>query len=343
MKKSKELHKLLSRHAGFWRKEKAARPLMRVSDFRPLKKGGSDWHALQSLPEGRLINPVEIPGQSLVGAKPAVVLDGDFIGGAKVTGLCWTEAMIGCPIRMGAGGPWAQNYLVDKREIKARLAAGKPGDDSPWLAIFRDATRLTCRHAAGSYPIDQPLMRGPLDMMASALGHERMVTSFFDNPQEAGALLDLCADIFINLVNVHFGLVPPFESGYLSYGIWAPGPVVRTQLDNAVLLSPRLYRQHFLPRDRRVFAAFDRVVIHVHSGALHIAESLIEQPELDAVQVSLDFPGGPRVAEVMRILKIVNERKPLILTGPVTDSELSLLLENLDPDGLALDLQKIGG
>ena len=119
---------------------------------------------------------------------------------------------------------------------------------------------------------------------------------------------------------------PEFAGGYVSaYGIWAPGTVVRTQADNATMLSPETYRQQVLPHDRAVMRRFDYPLIHLHSGCLHVAEALLDVPELRAIQVSVDHPGGPLAAQVMPTLERMAARKPLIVTGPVTAVELEAL------------------
>jgi hypothetical protein len=50
------------------------------------------------------------------------------------------------------------------------------------------------------------------------------------------------------------------------------------------------------------------------------------------IQVSIDFPGGPLATEVMPILQKIVQKKPLVVTGPVTREELAAL-ERLEPQG----------
>jgi hypothetical protein len=175
-------------------------------------------------------------------------------------------------------------------------------------------------------------------MMASALGHGAMAELFIDDPALCEAFLNQCAEIFIQMAQCHHQRTPPFLEGSVIYGLWAPGEAVRTQLDNAVLLSPGLYRRHALPADSRIFGAFQTVIIHVHSGCLHIADELLQADELDAVQVSIDHPGGPLATEIMPILERIRSVKPLLVTGPVSSTELEQL-QALPAKGLALDLQ----
>ena len=344
MNEENDLKRLLKRHAGFWEMEATGRPLMSVTPYQPMqrprKRGRFLWGG-RTIEEGERITPDMVDIRHFVGGELDSVVDGDFIRGAGLPGLCWTEALLGCPVRMGTGGVWAEHFLDDWPDLKSLRAEQGLRDDNPWLEKFREGTRMLVERAKGRYPIVHPLMRGPVDMMASALGHDRMALAFLDYPEEAQALLNHCADLFIGLAETHLSLAPPFHGGYTSYGIWAPGPVIRTQLDNSVLLSPELYRKCFLPCDARIFRRFEYVVIHVHSACLHIADHLLAQEELNAIQVSIDFPGGPLAEEVLPVLERIHERKPLILTGPVTDDALRLLLDRLSPAGLCLAVHRV--
>jgi hypothetical protein len=71
---------------------------------------------------------------------------------------------------------------------------------------------------------------------------------------------------------------------------------------------------------------------------LHIVEVLLAAEKLKAIQVSFDYPAGLSATESMPALKRINEQKPLILTGPVTERELNQLLDILSPRGLCLML-----
>ena len=107
------------------------------------------------------------------------------------------------------------------------------------------------------------------------------------------------------------------------------------------MLSPETYRERVLPFDRRVFEAFDTTLIHLHSCCLHIIDDLVQEDDLDCIQVSIDYPGGPLAAEVMPRLQHVLEHKPLIVTGPVYRSELDELQRLRPAGGLCLQVQVV--
>lgn len=319
------LEPLLQRHADYWKAE--ARVLLEeVGTYQPLRARADG----QGLPladgsrstEGQLLTPELIdPARFYEHAgELGSPLRGDFLAGLAPPHLCWTEAVLGCAVRMIRGGPWAEPFAQDWR-APGRIAAG-----TRWLDKLEHFTRLLAQRAGGRCPVMQPLMRGPVDMMASAMGHEAACVALLAEPAAAGDFLARCSELFMEAARRQVGATPRFAGGYVSsYGIWAPGTVVRTQIDNATMLSPALYRERVLPHDRAVIEQFEFPLIHVHSGCLHVVDALLEVEALRAIQVSIDHPGGPLAAQVMQTLERIVARKPLIVTGPVTPQELTAL------------------
>jgi hypothetical protein len=335
---SEEVRRLLGRHEAFWRRE-LDRPLVSRAAYRPLAE-------LNSIPlrggrragEGERIRPTEVePAEFYAGRTgPAPVVSGDFLRGEGPPHLCWTEAALGCPIRIATGGPWAEPFA----ESAEALLASRP--DERWLERLDAFVDFLVARAGGAYPVVQPLLRGPIDMMASALGHETACLLLLEQPEAAEAVLSRCADLFIEVARRRLDGTPRFEGGFLSsFGIWAPGEVVRTQLDNATMLSPRTYRERVRRHDRRVIEAFEFPLIHVHSGCLHIVDELLEIEALRCIQVSIDYPGGPLASEVLPVLERILPRKALIVSGPVSEEESETLGRLTPGGGLCLQLQVV--
>ena len=326
MQDEKEILKVIERHKAFWEMEEVEKPLMRLGRY--------SQPTISSPPEEAVyITPDEIDAQRYVGDGPASAVSGDFMHGAGPPGFCWMEAVMGCRILISVGSVWSEPFLNDWKDLENI----RPSNDNPWLAKVLEITQLLAEKAEGRYPIAQPLLRGPIDIAAAVLGDEKTCFAVYDSPNEFRRLFEICTDTFIKVAKARLALSPPFYGGYLSnYSIWAPGTVVRTQADNSALLSPSTYKEFLLPCDERICDSFDYPLIHLHSGGLHIVDVLLEAEKLKAIQVSFDYPAGLSVAESLPILKRINERKPLILTGPVTEDELNQLLETLSPRGLCM-------
>jgi len=332
---------LVELHKSFWQMENH-KPLIHVNQYRPLSRD-----VKIPLSDGRLVSddvdlyPELIDPRLYIGEiehRQSSLFYGDFINVLAPHDLCWTQAFIGCPIRVSAGKVWAEPVIGDVPEIDPSSLKV----NEQWLEKLLRFTRVLVEASSGRYPVVQPLFRGPIDMAASALGPDRMCRAAYRNPDEFRRFLDFCAQTFIDALNMQLELIPKFHSGYgCSYGIWAPKPVCRDQADHSVLVSPQLYEKVFLRHDLKIIDSFEYTIFHLHSANVHIGSVLREIPRLSAIQVSIDYPAkafSPPVEELMPTFKEIQKSKPLIISGPVTESELSLILDELRPKGLALKL-----
>ncbi|MCC7263814.1 MAG: hypothetical protein IT369_14975 [Candidatus Latescibacteria bacterium] len=324
---------LRERHQGFWNREATAGPLLSVgrhgefTDRAPIRLASGALVA-----EGQELRPEEIAPEHLAGGHAGCLAPGEFLHGTSPYDLCWTEVLAGCTLRWRSGQVWAEPCLDAPRALTL-------APDDPWLARLLAITRLQVQAARGDYPVCQPLMRGPVDMAAAALGDEAFCLALVDQPERSRALLASCTEIFIAAARAWRGAAPLVAGGSCLYGIWAPGSSVRTQCDNAALLSPALYREFLLPCDERICASFDYPLMHTHSGFIRMAAPvLLEVRGLRAVQVSLDWPAGPGVAELLPVFRQLNDHLPLIITGALERAELDLLLAKLQPAGLCLQV-----
>jgi hypothetical protein len=119
-----ELEQLLERHEAFWNGE-GETALRRVTEHRPLSQSGGVPLAGGSRAEdGKLstAESIDPSGFYRENSGPQDAVNGDFIVAAGPPHLCWTEAIMGCPVRVEIGGPWAEPTSGEWRDLK-RLEA----------------------------------------------------------------------------------------------------------------------------------------------------------------------------------------------------------------------------
>ncbi len=338
------IEETLETHKLFWCKRNP-KPLLYITKYSPLRRDGKI-----PLTDGRLVSDDAYLSPALIDPRLFAeklkineehsVLYGSFLRTLAPFDFCWTQAFIGCPIRVCSGKVWAEPFIEDIERMDSYL---KVNDE--WLEKFLEFTSVLIDLSQGRLPVVQPLFRGPIDMAASALTPDRLCIAIYRYPDLLKRFLDFCASVFIDALNAQIRLLPKFENGYCCmYGIWAPKPICRTQADYSVLVSPEVYEKIFLPYDLRIINAFEYTIFHLHSANIHIADKLVEVRELKAIQVSIDYPAkafSPSVEELMPIFKKIQEKKPLIVTGAVTKRELQLICHELSPNGLALNLRTL--
>ena len=103
------LEQVLERHRDFWN-GKGTTPLVQTSPHSTLKSGKAPpLTDGRRATEGDYITPESIAPEAFYGSGtgPESAVHGDFVVGASPPHLCWTEAIVGCPVQKVIGGPWA--------------------------------------------------------------------------------------------------------------------------------------------------------------------------------------------------------------------------------------------
>ncbi|HEX9016313.1 MAG TPA: hypothetical protein VF960_10015, partial [Chloroflexota bacterium] len=132
---------------------------------------------------------------------------------------------------------------------------------------------------------------------------------------------------------------PRIAGGYVSnfYRVWAADRIVFTQEDASASFSPAALERFLIPADRRITSAFPYSIIHVHSPTVWPVDRWLEVESLSCVEINYDN-NGPRLPELLPLLKRIQEVKPLIIRGELTVAEIGYVKRHLSPAGLLLNL-----
>ena len=252
----------------------------------------------------------------------------------------WLPGIMGCGLKVSASSQtiWPLSY-APARWYELENQGFAP--NTAWLdklleflAYIRDQW-----YPDRCLPAQDVIVRGPGDLLLHVLEAENLYLGMYDHPQPVRRLLDQITALYIRWAQAQLEIIPQTEGGYVNpYGTWCPGTCVRTQEDYAKNLSPAHLEEFLMPAARRVVAAFDFSVFHTHSAVPHLVEALLELDDLNGLDVALD-PNGPTIEESIPLWNRVLEKKCLYILGPVTRSELELMVSNLSPGGLWFDIE----
>ncbi len=336
---SARLEETLARQRAFWQRSATDRPLLRVApwqDWQPyapfvLRDGSAPTETYEITPG--LLDPVA----SLQATRPSRLVDGDFICGWSAYDQCWTEAILGCGVKRAGPSVWSEPLVTSWDDVDRLPPAGS----EEWLDELVKVNQVLIEEVQGIYPVSQPLMRGPLDMAEAALPAAMLYAGFYEEPDRLRGFLQHCARLFVEAASRRLAGTPRFHGGYAvryEWGLWAPGTTVQFQADASRNLSARTYRQFLAPIDRTIADAFEYPIIHTHSGSHHILPVLVDELELKAIEVTLDpAPYGPPPLELLSdFLMIQQAGKSLLISGPMLEDELAVLLSRLSPVGLGI-------
>lgn len=330
---------LLERHRAFWHRSETDRPLLHVEPAQPFKPSSLILKDGSQLVEGR-IEPGTIDTLATLDyRRPRALNAEDEICGWEPYDISWNEAILGCSLqRNPLGGVWAEPLLHNWEEVEAFSWR----ESSIWLDEFLRMARELVAEAKGIYPVFSPLSRGPLDMIEAVIPNEMLYAGFYQEPKRMHKLLDRCADLYIDLAERWLAQMPLFYGGYTvrtTFGLWAPGTVIRFQEDASTNVSPAVYREFLFEVDQRIASRFDYCTFGTHSSIRHILPMLLKIPSLWTIEMAIDPVrfGGPPLLELISSLQMVQAAgKSLILSGEMKRSELEVVLKKLSPVGLCI-------
>jgi hypothetical protein len=178
-------------------------------------------------------------------------------------------------------------------------------------------------------------------MAEAAMSSTMLYAGFYEAPELLRSFLELCGRIFVHAAICRLNRTPLFHRGYAvryEWGLWAPGTTVQFQADASRNLSAQMYREFLLEVDRKIAGAFEYPIMHTHSGSHHILPVIMDIPELKAIEVSLDpLPYGPAPLDLLPYFEEIQRAgKSLLISGPMRQNDLQVLLGRLSPVGLGI-------
>jgi hypothetical protein len=253
-----------------------------------------------------------------------------FYTATPLNGFPWMEAILGCEVYSTKVGFMAHAQQTDINKFDAEKSFNEP-----WFNKYIEFTCKLNEWGKDKFPIGQPILRGPTDIVGTILGQEQFVYDLHDDPEKVVKLMNDSVDIFLNLIKEQKKHIDSFYGGSAIgfYDLWCPEDCIWFQDDLNALLSPDIYKKYIQNIHRRICKGYQYSLIHLHPVSFYIVDYLLEIDELSAIQITKDV-GGPTVEEMMPVLKKVQNKKNLVLWGDFDSREIDMLMKNLRPEGL---------
>ena len=347
MKKRKENKKIMfgnyrdkvNNYKAFWNRENMNHPLVGFTfrTFFPLTeyKVAEKWQSKTYLTPD-MIKPEEFMEDEVKLLAEGEIINDDIIRGVRAGSgaIHWLHGILGLKIRILPGNTMGEELNLSWEECKT-INFNK---QNPWFKKYIEFTKTLIKKSNGSFPVSHAGIRGPSDLLCSLRGTTQAILDLIYAPAKAAELLWQLSDIFIEMTEEVWKVIPLFYGGYFdaSYQLWTPGTIVRIQEDATALYSPELYRKFLQPIDRKIASKFSNSFIHLHSTSMFLLEAFLEIDEIKCYEINND-EGGPEIKEMIPYFKMVQKaKKPLIIRGAFTKEDIKLLMDSLKPQGLYL-------
>jgi uroporphyrinogen-III decarboxylase len=164
-------------------------------------------------------------------------------------------------------------------------------------------------------PINFTDNHGPLTTAVQILGYEKLFYWLHDYPKEIHYLMDLLSDAVIAWVKVQKELIgEPLDECIGNQGVpVAKGTGVWFSDDDAVLLSPEMYREFVAPYNNKIMKAFGTGIVHYCGCANQHIETFLDMKYLKGINT---FSLGD--AETLLELKSKTEDRIVIIACDFT-------------------------
>jgi hypothetical protein len=333
-------------HRAFWEKAPVERPLVgfRIGDYLFANKYEA---ALPLLQEGLTITPDMLDVDSFLDDyermyQESLEIEQDtFWTASPFTAIPWMEAILGCNIRASEASFTSEPWLHDFGDLEqvALDEAQSFWEQNAWLAKYGEFVEKLVAHSRGRFPVSQPIMRGPSDMLGALRGQTNLVFDCIDNTEQLKQLGKRVTSTFLRVIQQQWNRTPTFHGGYAIgfYHLWCPGPCIWFQEDLAALLSPGLYREFLAELDVMICQAAPYTLCHLHPTAFFILDDLLQIDRLMTIQINKDL-GGPSIEELLPVFRKVLQQKRLVVWGDLDEPELDIILKELPYQGLYLHI-----
>jgi hypothetical protein len=261
-----------------------------------------------------------------------------FYGGEAFP--CWNggypghtgiPAFLGCPVTLDWNTGWQDPILLDEDLDLTNITVDRQGR---WWQFTLELLRRAARESAGKSIPTIGAFGACGDTLASLRSSERLLYDVVDRPDQVRAAEEHLMDIWFEVYNAFYEIVRAAAEGSTCwFNLWSPGKFYAAQNDFSYMISPKMFRDIFLPVIERQSRFLDHTVYHVDGiGAFVHVPALCELPRIQAIQI-LPGAGKPSPLHYLDTLKSV-QRAGKNLHISISSREVEPALKELSARGL---------
>jgi hypothetical protein len=263
-----------------------------------------------------------------------------FAGEAlPVTYINWgassMAAMFGSPPHFNKSSVWYPKVIEDWDTWRWEP---NPEATPIWKAILAILDRLV-EGAPGNYLVGKPELGNGADILSLIRGMDDLALDLINYPERVIDGVEMISSAWVRLMEEAHARVQPVNCGgdVLAWmGLWAPGKLDQLACDFSSVISPRMFRQFFVPEIVKMGGWCDYGVYHLDGPACiqHMLETLLTIPQIKAIQFTPGAGSPPTYTEAYlpRYRQILESGRNLYLL--VQPGEVEKILASLPPEGL---------
>ena len=263
-----------------------------------------------------------------------------FAGEAlPVTYINWgansMAAMFGSPAHFNKNSVWYPKVISDWDTWSWET---NPETSSTWKTILAILDRLV-EGAPGNYLVGKPELGNGADILSLIRGMDDLALDLINCPIRVSEGVDKISSAWVRLMNEALARVWPvnYDGDILAWmGLWAPGKVDQLACDFSSVISPRMFRQFFVPEIIKMGTWCDYGIYHLDGPACmhNTLDTLLTIPQIKTIQYTPGAGSPPTSSKsyLPQYRKILDSGRNLYLL--VQPDEVEKILAALPPEGL---------
>jgi hypothetical protein len=197
--------------------------------------------------------------------------------------------LFGCEPRFREQTVWVDPIAVGGDGYPEFHFSPARSSHNPWWQWYLDGMKAAAEASAGRYFVLPEMGNDAGDVLANVRGTEALLVDIALNPMWVKSAVETISDVIVSAYNEIEQIVSPEVCGVDGYvndqHCWWSGRTRGLNCDVSCMVSPQAFRELFLPPLVDIMGTFERNVYHLDGpGALHHLDTLLDIPELDAIQ-----------------------------------------------------------
>ncbi len=253
------------------------------------------------------------------------------IWSAGYPGIASIPSFLGCPYILDLHTGWHDPILTGE-DIDYESLSIDTGCREYRYAF--DVLRRGVEEAKGKALVSIGAFGGCGDTLAALRETQQLLFDCIERPEQVRAAEDFLMDQWCEVFDSFYEVIREADDGSTCwFALWSPGKFYSAHNDFSYNISPKMFREIFLPVIERQTEFLDHTVYHVDGiNAFTHVDALCDLPRLQALQI-LPGAGKPSPIHYMDVLKKVQAAgKNLHISIPI--SEVEAALSELSATGL---------
>jgi len=342
--------KRITMHEAFIARQEMARPLIGVHIWdREYRKMYRETNA--TIPEKGEVRPEQIETERFLRDVERLLSMNEQIGGdlywpvVPYVYIPWMEAIIGCPIYSSENTFYAKPCIDSWSDFREDPDLS----GNTWLAKLLELQKALVKKIGGAYPLSSSShLRGPVDMMAAALGQTRLPLECYDNPERIQAMCASYSRAFLEVAHMQNEITATAGFGGSTvngYGVWTPQVCQYVQDDAMAFLSPDIYTTFVAHNHATIARGFPSIFYHLHPVSLFVLDQLLAMEKMSILEINREPEAiGPSIRELMPAFKKTLEHGKCLLINftqgavgmGLFERELELICDTLPNKGVSI-------